>query len=384
MTPLDVVKTRLQSANLGGGGGASFSPAALRYGSPADVSPRQCGTCREGSSGHEPPQSRLRSTCTPTRRSLHVAPVRSTAVGMMLQLVRREGLSVLWSGLLPSLIMAVPSTAIYFAVYDELKITLQHGRPPDSGIAVLAPLIAGISGRSLTVAMVAPLELVRTKAMYRRGVLSGGLLRALRDEVAAGGLSSLWRGLMPTLWRDVPFSGIYWLGYERVKAALNSAFPPDAPHSLGRTFAIAFAAGVSSGSVAAVVTTPFDVVKTRRQVLRPGPPSSQPPSIAVGSSSGGGLKPPPLFTSLHRDGGPHVAAGAVAPSASTLTLLRAIWRNEGWAGVFAGWPARLARVAPSCAIMISTYEGGKLLFLTAAGVEEGEAGGTPLTYVLEE
>lgn len=36
-----------------------------------------------------------------------------------------------------------------------------------------------------------------------------------------------------------------------------------------------------------------------------------------------------------------------------------IFREEGTVGLFRGWAARCLKVAPACAIMISTYELGK-------------------------
>lgn len=333
-----------------------------------------------------------------------------SAVATAAALVRREGLRALWSGLSPSLVMAVPSTAMYFTTYEGLKAAYEaavmrsagfdaaagvgSATPPPAAL-YYAPLVAGIAGRSLTVAVVAPLELVRTTAMYAHAVegdaraaaaggapprpgvgaafaswaRSGGVLASLRGEVAAGGVASLWRGLSPTLWRDVPFSGIYWLGYERVKAGLLRAMetPGGAGPSWEHTFGATFAAGMAAGSVAAAVTTPFDVVKTRRQVrfVGAGPPPGAPVQPVAAPPGGGGAFGPP-----------------------TSALLRQLLANEGVAGLFAGLGARVAKVAPSCAIMISSYEVGKQLLASRAdedaregaggGWERALAGGVPL------
>ena len=87
------------------------------------------------------------------------------------------------------------------------------------------------------------------------------------DMVKQKGILSLWRGLAPTLWRDVPFSGmqplwkvvfpvyiveslsniaIYWLGYESTKKRLpKPAFSSD----LMKEFSTSFLAGAVSGTV---------------------------------------------------------------------------------------------------------------------------------------
>jgi len=46
----------------------------------------------------------------------------------------------------------------------------------------------------------------------------------LKLLVANNGVLTLWRGLGPTLWRDVPFSAMYWYGYEMINAKVESPF----------------------------------------------------------------------------------------------------------------------------------------------------------------
>lgn len=41
--------------------------------------------------------------------------------------------------------------------------------------------------------------------------------------VIQDGSKALWRGLPPTLWRDVPFSAIYWMGYEKCKLNIEQS-----------------------------------------------------------------------------------------------------------------------------------------------------------------
>lgn len=61
---------------------------------------------------------------------------------------------------------------------------------------------------------------------------------------------------------------------------------------------------------------------------------------------------------------PDAASGWVWGSESTWRMLVDIVREEGPRAIFAGLGARLAKVAPACAVMISSYEAAKLAFLT--------------------
>lgn len=72
----------------------------------------------------------------------------------------------------------------------------------------LNPMVPGIAGgfaRILAVFVTSPLELIRTKKMSAKLSYSD-LHNFLRESIQLNGLRALWRGLVPTLWRDLPFS----------------------------------------------------------------------------------------------------------------------------------------------------------------------------------
>ena len=173
---------------------------------------------------------------------------------------------------------------------------------------------------------------------------AGGRARVARELAAgvrgAGAVPTLWRGLAPTLWRDIPFSMAYWPLLEGAKRAIARAQrEPDAP---GATAARAFGAGAGAGAVAALATTPFDVIKTRRQVQL---------YTAAGDACAAGAR-------LLRG----AAAGRGGGATSTWATLREVVASEGPSGLFVGATARVLKVAPACAIMIASYEGGKRYF----------------------
>ncbi|KAM6312057.1 mitochondrial glutathione transporter SLC25A39 isoform 1-T1 [Podargus strigoides] len=249
------------------------------------------------------------------------APTRFTGtLDAFVKITRYEGVRSLWSGLPPTLVMAVPATVIYFTTYDQLRDYL-HARTGSWGYHI--PLLAGALARLGAVTVISPLELIRTK-MQSRQLSYRELGLCIRSAVAQDGWLSLWRGWGPTVLRDVPFSALYWFNYELVRDWLCRQARLDEA-----TFMISFASGAVSGTVAAVLTLPFDVVKTQRQ-------------IELGVSE--------------------VHPVAASKPSSTWLLMRRIRAESGTRGLFAGFLPRVIKVAPACAIMISTYEFGKTFF----------------------
>ncbi|KAL7523910.1 hypothetical protein ACHAWF_000743, partial [Thalassiosira exigua] len=237
---------------------------------------------------------------------------------------RSEGAGGLYAGLKPTLAMSVPNTVLYFASYDEISSWMKRRESEkasnsmatgSAGSPAYVPLVAGSAARLLASLATAPLELVRTRqASFGSGVDGNGygsgngnhnhnhsrsngsnngsnnksrarrkappgMVEEFRLLLRQNGFASLYVGLAPTLWRDVPFSAVYWLFLERFREMLKhdsgkmgpwggdfytergTRVPP------GVEAAHAFVGGAAAGSVAACCTTPFDVVKTRRQMV---------------------------------------------------------------------------------------------------------------------
>lgn len=289
--------------------------------------------------------------------------ISSTMDGLK-KIARNEGVTTLWRGLSPTLLMAVPANIIYFTGYDFLR----HN--PTSPIARTihedyAPLIAGSTARMFAAAVVNPIELFKTRLQATSGTSPSGhvleTFRGMQSTISAQGYSTLWRGIVLTLWRDVPFSGIYWWGYETIRGKLTDlrdrqrgrGLDLGGPRSEARrkaqsdenrreTFVDSFIAGATSGAAASILTMPFDVGKTRTQVYR----SKASPAEVVKRTT-----VPPEERSMAR-------------------LLWHIFQSEGIAGLWKGWIPRTLKVAPACAIMISSYEVSKRMF---RGVNERNA-----------
>ena len=235
--------------------------------------------------------------------------------------------------------MAIPSSAMYMLGYEELLTrispyftgstdprlnTSSLNRSVHTGANssfTLAPLVAGSVARTFSATVISPIEMFRTRlqALPAYNKPSPSYASTAKDMVTLvqrQGLHVLWRGLGPTLWRDVPFSGLYWAGFEILKSRLSS--PNTSP------LVASFFSGAISGTISALLTQPFDVLKTRRQVFT----SSKDP-----------------------------AAIAMKQYTSTVPLAMHVIRTEGWGALFTGLTARCGKVAPACGLMIACYEG---------------------------
>lgn len=309
MTPLDVVKIRLQAQQKPLCSGSYFV-----YNNGLMDCLCVCSHCSENGNRYSQLSRTLPRLQPWYRRSGHF----NGTLDAFVKIARNEGITALWSGLPPTLIQSVPATVIYFTIYDNTKYALGYNEA-DSNTKYI-PVFAGTGARVVAATFICPLELIRTK-MQSVQLSYREVGDAVKSSIRNDGILSMMRGLGPSLLRDIPFSGIYWFIYELCKSRWLQRTGNDTLH-----FLEAFSSGALAGSTAAVITLPFDVIKTHRQ-------------IELGENF------------LH---GKQVT--------STWKLIMQLYRHKGISALFAGIVPRIVKVAPACAIMISSYEFGKAVF----------------------
>ena len=254
-------------------------------------------------------QQSARMRGAPAEGALHTA----------LRLRARDGLARgLWAGLSPTVTRVFFGAGIYFASLHALSDALGGG----GGGAAFA---SGVGARALAALALSPVSVVKTRmedggggaALARLGT-RGALAHVARTE----GVASLYSGLLPTLMRDAPFSGIYFSVFTALKGAWRGGGGGGGGGlAAGGPWADAagtFLAGLAAGALATAATHPADVLKTRRQ-LRPA-------------------------------GGKFVDGRAMVREAAALL------RAEGGAGLFAGLLPRVAKRAGTTALTWTLFD----------------------------
>lgn len=259
---------------------------------------------------------------------------------------QQRGILGFWSGAQMGLLQAVPSTVLYMTFYERIKAQLSAASVPGS------PGVAGGLARCVSVSVISPLELIRT---IQTGGSSESAATIARRILKAEGVVGLYRGWRNSILRDAPFSAIYWFSFEFFKEMLLSVAEADKSSSVSRINSLShlknFLSGSAAGVVAAVMTHPFDVIKTQQQLAAlqvdgeaVAVHGSGAPSLAVASSTGS------------------VTANVRAPtsvSSSAAPTVLHLYQQGGVNAMFRGLTMRLATVIPSSAIMVTVYEAVK-------------------------
>ncbi|KAH7427291.1 hypothetical protein KP509_10G037900 [Ceratopteris richardii] len=208
----------------------------------------------------------------PKKPSSRMKAVQGAGVlGVGLEIVQKEGPLGLFSGVSASALRHAVYSTTRLGLYEVLK---QHMTDEDGNLPVskkiLAAMIAGAIGAAI--GNPADVAMVRMQAdghlppHMRRNYSSvaDAIIQILNTE----GLSSLWRGSMPTIQRAMVVTAAQLASYDQIKESLIASKVMD--DGVTTHFAASFLAGV----VASIVSNPIDVVKTRIQNMQtiPGLP----------------------------------------------------------------------------------------------------------------
>jgi solute carrier family 25 protein 39/40 len=184
---------------------------------------------------------------------------------------------------MPTLAYVIPSNLIFFSLYE-------YNRKQSD-----ASWIAASKARAISCTILSPVEFIRTRVQATIANTDQTPLQVIRRVFYEDSFVSYWRGLAPTLMRDVPFSGIYFALYEfnkktllpshvekretlafgnrreRINLAESQMLRQD-KYLFGSEYAdtllLTILNGASCGMVASLITHPFDVIKTQLQTVQ--------------------------------------------------------------------------------------------------------------------
>jgi len=223
------------------------------------------------------------------------------------KVIRHEGFTGLYRGLVPQLLGVAPEKAIKLTMNDLARDKLRQFN--DGQLPIWAEMVAGGCGGASQVMFTNPLEIVKIRLQVAGEIAHGAKVSAI-GVVKELGFFGLYKGSRACFLRDIPFSAIYFPAYAHLKPAFADENGYNSPLSL-------LTAGAIAGMPAASLVTPADVIKTRLQVV--------------------------------------ARAGQTTYSGLT-DAARKIYAEEGFAAFWKGAVARMCRSSPQFGVTLVTYE----------------------------
>jgi len=168
--------------------------------------------------------------------------------------VKAGGFRGVYSGLYAAAGGSAPGAALFFGTYEFTKGKLYKIVPPDSHYASVVHMAAGATGETLACLVRVPTENVKQKMQAR---MFNSIKTTAQSIIKTQGLSGFYTGYSTTLLREIPFALVQFPIYEKAKRVW-STYQGHTVSPLQAALCGSFAGGVAAG-----VTTPMDVIKTR-------------------------------------------------------------------------------------------------------------------------
>ncbi|GAA5988178.1 hypothetical protein JCM10908_002096 [Rhodotorula pacifica] len=249
------------------------------------------------------------------------------------------GFSGVYRGLGSAVVGSAPGASLFFTTYELSKSTLPRLVPSlaRDDFAPLLHMASASTGEVAACLVRVPTEVVKQRSQTSAKGTTGGSWAIAQNVWRTSGIRGFYRGFGSTVAREIPFTCLQFPLYERLKLFLARRRTPSGLVADLPALEAA-ACGSLAGGVAAGLTTPLDVAKTRIML-------SNKATAPISSAS---------------------VAASTAPNA-TLTLastsfpvvLRQIYREEGLRALFAGVVPRVIWISAGGAVFLGVYEWSK-------------------------
>ncbi|GAA5834493.1 hypothetical protein JCM3766R1_005228 [Sporobolomyces carnicolor] len=239
------------------------------------------------------------------------------------------GFSGVYRGLGSAVVGSAPGAAAFFTTYELLKGTVLPQLFPALNTKEWAPVLhmLSASGGEIAACMIrVPTEVVKQRSQTNTVKGQNGSWVVAKQVWTTAGLRGFYRGFGSTVAREIPFTCLQFPLYERLKLVLAQHRTTSQRVSDLPAYEAALC-GSLAGGVAAGLTTPLDVVKTR---------------IMLGQNRSAN-------------------ASSTSASAGILSTMRSIYTIEGPKALFRGIVPRVLWISGGGAVFLGVYEQGKKL-----------------------
>lgn len=242
----------------------------------------------------------------------------------ILKMYREEGWRGWFRGNFLNCVRIFPYSAVQYSVFEKTKVLILQYKGTDE-LRASERLVAGSAGGISSVLVTYPLDLIRARITIQTASLNklnrgklvkpptvfGTLKEVYRNE---GGITGLYKGLVPTTLGVAPYVAINFTLYEKLRDLMDNS-PQDWSNPMWKLLAGAF-----SLFVGGVLIYPLDLLRKRYQVA---------------SMAGGEL--------------------GFQYRLVTHALVH-IFTNEGFGGAYKGLTANLYKIVPSMAVSWLVYD----------------------------
>lgn len=235
----------------------------------------------------------------------------------------RQGPLNLYQGFGVAALGSIPASILYYSAYSIFKTEMDDRL----GVAAEAAndFVSGFLAEAVSCVLWVPIDVSKEQLQTQSELKASrhiGSWNALQNIIAERGFRGLYRGYGATLASFGPMSALYFTFYEQLKR--SSCFSGMDQLSASQAWLATMSISSIAGGIAAVLTTPLDLVKMRLQVQR---------GVAING--------------LHQTHFHHV---------SFLSGLRELALAEGLRGMYRGAVARLWFWAPLTGFEMATME----------------------------
>jgi len=272
------------------------------------------------------------------RTFLQVDSSKKSSIEVISNLVKEEGLGVLYRGLAPVLISLGFSNFVYFYSNNSLKILFKKLSGQKNISIVLNLLVASIAG-CINVFTTCPLWVANTRLKVQKGKSKDnrydGLLDAMIKIGKEEGIAALWNGCYASL-ALVSNPTIQFVVYDKIRAISMIR-----ANKQGRTYLSSweiFVIGAIAKAVATVLTYPVQLAQSILRATKGHRKDAQPKHISTDKKD-------------------KIETKSETPEYSgTIDCLIKIFKRDGFFGWFRGLFVKLVQTVLTAAFQFMAYE----------------------------